>query len=101
MATGTTGPESGAPRVLVVEDERSIADLIRLYLGREGFGHERPGHDADVVIGVELDQGRVSMALGEQQWRAIASLRLPYLNVAFRFAGWWKRNLDLLPRHLR
>ena len=27
-----------AARVLVVEDERPIADLVRLYLSREGFG---------------------------------------------------------------
>jgi DNA-binding response OmpR family regulator len=33
---GETGTEKGL--VLVVEDERSIADLERLYLSREGFG---------------------------------------------------------------
>jgi DNA-binding response OmpR family regulator len=33
-------PESGSAKglVLVVEDEKAIADLIRLYLAREGFG---------------------------------------------------------------
>src|SRR6266550_880221 len=33
-------PGSGAAKglVLVVEDERAIADLVRLYLAREGFG---------------------------------------------------------------
>ena len=33
-------PDSGAARglVLVVEDEKAIADLVRLYLSREGFG---------------------------------------------------------------
>jgi len=30
--------EGGKGLVLVIEDERSIADLIRLYLSREGFG---------------------------------------------------------------
>ena len=36
-----TGPDPGSPArglVLVVEDERPIADLQRLYLSREGFG---------------------------------------------------------------
>jgi DNA-binding response OmpR family regulator len=34
------GPVTDAPKglVLVVEDERPIADLVRLYLSREGFG---------------------------------------------------------------
>src|SRR4030081_1223947 len=33
-------PELGSPRglVLVIEDEKAISDLIRLYLAREGFG---------------------------------------------------------------
>src|SRR5215475_6833358 len=33
-------PDSGVARglVLVVEDEKAIADLVRLYLSREGFG---------------------------------------------------------------
>ncbi|MBB2942756.1 DNA-binding response OmpR family regulator [Actinoplanes lutulentus] len=34
----TDTPDKGKGLVLVVEDERPIADLVRLYLRREGFG---------------------------------------------------------------
>ncbi len=36
MGAVTDAPAKGL--VLVVEDERPIADLVRLYLGRDGFG---------------------------------------------------------------
>jgi len=36
--TPSTGSDAARGLVLVVEDEKSIADLIRLYLAREGFG---------------------------------------------------------------
>jgi DNA-binding response OmpR family regulator len=36
MMSGVTGGGKGL--VLVVEDERPIADLVRMYLGRDGFG---------------------------------------------------------------
>jgi DNA-binding response OmpR family regulator len=36
MMSGVTG--GGRGLVLVVEDERPIADLVRMYLGRDGFG---------------------------------------------------------------
>ncbi|WP_433826363.1 response regulator transcription factor [Actinoplanes sp. CA-015351] len=38
MNAVTDTPEKGKGLVLVVEDERPIADLVRLYLRREGFG---------------------------------------------------------------
>jgi DNA-binding response OmpR family regulator len=40
MMGGVTGGASGAGKglVLVVEDEPPIADLVRMYLGRDGFG---------------------------------------------------------------
>ena len=39
-ALGAGAGDAGARRglVLVVEDEKPIADLLRLYLSREGFG---------------------------------------------------------------
>jgi DNA-binding response OmpR family regulator len=37
-AVTTTPPAAGKGLVLVVEDDREIADLIRLYLTRDGFG---------------------------------------------------------------
>jgi two-component system, OmpR family, response regulator len=38
MATPATPPVEGRGLVLVVEDEKAIADLERMYLTREGFG---------------------------------------------------------------
>ncbi|RAK38336.1 DNA-binding response OmpR family regulator [Actinoplanes lutulentus] len=38
MNAVTDTPDKGKGLVLVVEDERPIADLVRLYLRREGFG---------------------------------------------------------------
>jgi len=55
--------------VLVVEDERAIADLIRLYLARDGFGvHVEPDGDAGLAaarrlhpVAIVLDVGLPSM----------------------------------------
>ena len=38
MAPGTPGREATRGLVLVVEDEKAISDLLRMYLAREGFG---------------------------------------------------------------
>lgn len=44
---GMTAEQQQRGLVLVVEDERSIADLVRMYLARDGFGvhleHDGPG----------------------------------------------------------
>jgi DNA-binding response OmpR family regulator len=50
MAGSGSGGGAGRGLVLVVEDEKAIADLVRLYLSREGFG-----------VHVELD-GRAGLA---------------------------------------
>ncbi|MDW5327223.1 response regulator transcription factor [Plantactinospora sp. KLBMP9567] len=52
MAVDTVQPGSSAPHrglVLVVEDERSIADLVRLYLTRDGYG-VHVEHDGDAGL---------------------------------------------------
>jgi DNA-binding response OmpR family regulator len=45
------GPVSAQPKglVLLVEDERPIADIVRMYLSREGFGVH---HEADGAAGL-------------------------------------------------
>jgi len=50
-----TGTIDGTPRVLVVDDDRDVANLIRMYLEREGF-------ECVVAIGgaVALEQARAS-----------------------------------------
>ena len=42
-----------APRILIVEDEASLADSVRYNLEREGFGGRRPGRP-DRAGGVPL-----------------------------------------------
>ncbi|MFY1689054.1 response regulator transcription factor [Plantactinospora sp. WMMB782] len=51
MAVDSARPGSAPSRglVLVVEDERSIADLVRLYLGRDGYG-VHVEHDGDAGL---------------------------------------------------
>jgi len=38
-------------------------------------------------VRIDLEPGAVTIALGPQKYRSIASLRLPYVEVQFTFSG--------------
>ena len=61
MKPGAAGNAEGKGLVLVVEDEKPIADLVRLYLTREGFG-----------VQVEAD-GRAGLAAARRRTRSRSS----------------------------
>ena len=47
----------------------------------------RPFTVEDDVVRIEFEGRRLTICLGVQRWRSIASLRLPYLSVTFAFEG--------------
>jgi DNA-binding response OmpR family regulator len=52
----TLGEQQGRGLVLVVEDERPIADLVRLYLSRAGFGVRTCGDGSEGLAAVRQDR---------------------------------------------
>jgi DNA-binding response OmpR family regulator len=51
-----TAPESAQPRVLVVEDERNIRELVCLHLGLEGYRCDATGDGHDALKRAEADR---------------------------------------------
>lgn len=60
------------------------SEFLRIFPGAiNGAGHEIHGR----TIVVQLEPGALTVQLGEQQYRKIASISLPYLVVSFSFDG--------------
>lgn len=53
----------------------------------------------DRNIQVQLDPGVLTVAIGPQQYRKIASISLPYLNVTFSFDGVERERIDQFMRY--
>ncbi len=61
----TLSATTGTGLVLVVEDERSIADLIRMYLSREGFGvHVEATGDGGLAAAQRLRPAAIVLDIG-------------------------------------
>jgi len=59
----------------------------------------RPYTETAQRINVELDKGSWTIDISEQKYRQIASIRLPYLEVAFCFQGLEQQSVDEIMRY--
>ena len=65
MTNSVTGPAGPKGLVLVIEDERAIADLERMYLSREGFGvHVEHDGDAGLAAAKRLKPVAIVLDVG-------------------------------------
>ena len=79
-----TSQQAGVPERFTREMGLTHAEVVRTL--PPAIEH-RPFTIEDDVVRIELDGRRVTIRLGAQRWRSIASLRVPYLSVTFAFEG--------------
>lgn len=72
------------------------AEFLRIFpVAINGASYEMQGRR----LLVQLDPGELTVVLGEQQYRKIASISLPFLNVSFSFEGVEQSRIDQFIRY--